>query len=157
MSEDVGSNGGPPTPWRPDAVIVSVTRFCARTLWTLPMFSLYAHRSIAQLRTADGYIDGAVRQDAGLAFWTMTIWRDQQALLVYVTSGAHRKAMPRLHKWGAEAGVVRWTQDGAKLPDWATAERRLREGGHASTLRHPGPAHADLSFADLPTRYVGRL
>lgn len=157
MTENVCSNGGPPPLWRPDAVTVSVTRFCARSLWTLPMFALHAHRSIAQLRTADGYIDGAVRQDADLAFWTMTVWRDQPALLAYVKNGAHRKAMPRLHKWGAEAGVVRWTQNGAKLPDWETAERHLREDGHASALRHPGPAHANLSFADRPTRYVGRL
>ena len=87
----------------------------------------------------------------------MTIWRDEAGLDSYVANGAHRRAMHRLQGWGAEAAVVRWVQDGHAIPDWATAERRLRDQGHAPALRHPGPGHADLSFAERPMRYCGPL
>ncbi len=140
-----------------DGSIVSVTRFRARSLWVLPLFALHAHRSIAQLRAADGYIAGAVRQDIGLALWTMTLWRDHGAVRAYVASGAHRRAMPLLRTWGEEAGVVRWAQDQVELPDWTMAEHRLRQAGHAVPLNRPGSAHGDLSFAERPIRYSGRL
>jgi hypothetical protein len=145
-----------PCPER-DRAIVSVTRFRARSLVVLPLFVLHAQRAIAQVQAAAGYIAGAVRQDADLVLWTMTVWCDEPALEVYVASGAHGRAMPHLQGWGAEAAVVRWAQDGSELPDWATAERRLRDQGHAPALRHPGPGHADLSFAERPMRCSGRL
>ncbi len=50
-----------PSPFEHDRTIVSVTRFRARSLWSLPLFAFHAHRSIAQLRLAKGYIAGAVR------------------------------------------------------------------------------------------------
>ncbi len=128
--------------------VVSVTRFRARSLRFLPFFAYHAQRSIAQVRRAEGFIAGGVRRDSDLALWTMTTWRDEQAMHAYVVSGAHRKAMARLPDWGEEASTVRWTQDDPGLPDWTEAERRMRRDGRALPLRRPGPDHARLGFPE---------
>ncbi len=65
----------------------------------------------------------------------------------YMTSGAHRKAMPRLADWADEASMVRWWQDHTEPPDWSEATRRMKVEGRPADILHPGPNHADLSFA----------
>jgi quinol monooxygenase YgiN len=119
--------------------LVSVTRFRLRSLRFLPFFMLHAHRTIAQIRKAEGFVAGAVRRDSDLAFWTLTVWRDEAAMRAYGASGAHRKAMPHLADWGDEASVAHWRQGGDQLPDWPEAARRLREEGRPLALRHPAP------------------
>ena len=126
--------------------VVSVTRFRARALWYVPLLLFYSQRSIAQVRKADGCIAMALLRDKNHAFWTMTLWTEERLMKAYMTSGAHRKAMPRLAAWADEASVVHWHQDRPDRPDWAEAARRMRAEGRASKLRHPGPHHADLSF-----------
>ncbi|MQT12584.1 DUF3291 domain-containing protein [Rhizobiales bacterium Sp-1] len=126
---------------------VSVTRFRLRTLLFAPSFFLHAHRTIVQIRKADGFVAGAVLRDAHFAFWTLTLWRDDAAMRTYATSGAHRRAMPRLAEWADEASVAHWRQAGARLPDWTEAARRLRAEGRPLPLRHPAPSHANHGFA----------
>lgn len=127
--------------------LVSVTRFRARSLRFVPLFMLHANRAIAQIRRSEGFLAGTVQRDAELAFWTITVWRDERAMHAYVASGAHRTAMPHLRDWSIEASVVRWEQDGAGLPEWAEIFGRMLDEGRPSALRHPGPLHADLAFA----------
>jgi hypothetical protein len=119
--------------------LVSVTRFRLRSLRFVPFFMLHANRTIAQIRKADGFVAGAVRREADLAFWTLTVWRDETAMRAYGACGAHRKAAPHLAEWADEASVVHWTQRGGELPDWPEAVRRLREQGRAVRLVHPAP------------------
>jgi len=126
--------------------IVSVTRLRLRSVRFLPLFYIHAHRIIAQIRKAEGQLAGAVKREGDLAYWTVTIWRDEIAMQAFAASGAHRSAMPHLQDWCSEAGMVRWVQQGADLPDWAEAARRLREEGRASNLRYPGPDHAGLTY-----------
>lgn len=126
--------------------IVSVTRFRLRSIRFVPLFYVHAHRVIAQIRKADGRLAGAVKREGDLAYWTITVWRDDIAMNAFAASGAHRSAMPHLHDWCSEAGMARWVQEDARLPDWSEAVRRLREEGRASKLRHPGPNHAGLTY-----------
>jgi hypothetical protein len=128
--------------------LVSVTRFRLRSIRFAPFFVLHANRTIAQIRKADGFVAGAVQRDAALAFWTLTVWRDQHAMRAYGASGAHRKAVPHLAEWADEARVGHWTQPGSDLPEWPEAVRRLRDEGRPLTLRHPVPNHCDQSFAE---------
>ncbi len=129
--------------------LVGVTRFRLRSVRSLPIFMLHANRTIAQIRRADGFLAGAVQRDADLAFWTLTLWRDEPAMRAYGASGAHRKAMPHLAEWADEAMVVRWLQpDGGDLPAWTEAVRRLRQEGRALPLRHPATGRARGSFAE---------
>jgi len=107
--------------------VVSVTRFRLRGRRFLPFFMIHAQRCLVQIRRADGYLAGATRHERDLAYWTSTVWRDEGALLVYVTSGAHRAAMSKLTDWGDEASTVRWDRDGFELPDWPLAIERMRQ------------------------------
>jgi hypothetical protein len=137
--------------------LVSVTRFRARSMLFLPLFMIHAQRCIGQLHGADGFLAGTMRRDSDLALWTMTLWRDEQAMRSYVESGAHGRAMPHLADWGAEASTVRWTPGSAALPEWEEAVSRLRAQGLAVPLRHAGPHHADLSFPEAQASYATRL
>ena len=127
--------------------LVSVTRFRLRSLRFLPFFLLHANRTIAQIRKADGFVAGAVQRDADLAFWTMTVWRDELAMRAFGASGAHRKAAPRLAEWADEANVGHWIQAGGNLPEWPEAVRRLHEEGRALALTHPAPDRHAQGFA----------
>jgi len=111
--------------------IVSVTRVRLRSVRFLPLFFIHAHRILAQLRRAEGHLAGAVQREGDLAYWTATVWRDEIAMQAFVASGAHLRAMPRMHDWCSEAGTVRWVQDCPYLPDWAEAARRLQDEGRA--------------------------
>jgi hypothetical protein len=137
--------------------IVSITRFRLRGLRYLPFFMIHAQRSLMQIRQADGYLAGAVRRDRNLAYWTASVWRDESALLAYVTGGDHRTAMPKLADWGDEASTVRWDQDGFDLPDWSVAIESMQREGRALPLRRPAPTHATVSFAESRSFQTSRI
>ena len=137
--------------------LVSVTRFRLRSIRYLPFFLLHADRTIAQIRKADGFVAGAVQRDDRLAFWTLTVWRDEQAMRAYGASGAHRKAAPHLAEWAAEASVGHWSQQGDNLPEWPEAIRRLREQGRALTLPHSAPESPERGFAEPRVTHGMRL
>ena len=129
---------GPATqPETQGTTLVSVTRFRLRALRFLPFFMLHANRSIAQIRKSDGFLAGAVQREAGLAFWTLTVWRDAHAMRAFAASGAHRTSAPHLANWADAARVAHWLQPGCELPAWPEAVRRLREEGRSMTLRYP--------------------
>lgn len=137
--------------------VVSVTRFRVRSLRFLPFFLIHAQRCLAQIRRSDGYLAGALRHDRDHAYWTTSVWRDEAALLAYVTGGAHRAAMPKMSEWGDEASTVRWVQDSAELPSWPEAIERMRREGHAVPLRQPGPGHVSLGFAVREPAHMARI
>jgi hypothetical protein len=55
--------------------------------------------------------------------------------------------MPRLLNWCDEAALVHWEQPDARLPSWQEADRRMRQIGRTSKVRHPSSDHAAMSFA----------
>ena len=111
------------------------------------MFTLHAQRSISQIRNANGCLALALLKDKNRVFWTMTMWADERSMKEYMSSGSHRKAMPKLAEWADEAGVVHWYQEHRDRPDWNEAARRMRVDGRPAKLHHPGPHHGDMSFA----------
>jgi len=134
---------------------VSVTRLRIRSVRFLPAFAVHSWRSIAQVRRAQGFRGGSLLADRKWTFWTATAWEDGAAMRRYMAGGAHRRAMPRLIGWCDEASVVHWEQEGAELPDWRQADRRMRDEGRPSKVRHPGPDHAGQTYA--PPRTAGAV
>jgi hypothetical protein len=102
-------------------------------------------------------VAGAVQRDPELAFWTLTVWRDEHAMRAYGASGAHRNAMPHLADWADEANVGHWSQPGSNLPDWSDAVRRLRAEGRPLTLRYAVPYDRKQPFAEPQMTYGMRL
>ena len=126
---------------------VSVTRARIRRVWSLPPFARAAFASLEQARRADGFLGGSVLPDRRLTFWTMTVWRGEEAMRAYMLSGAHQVAMPKFARWCDEASVVHWVQAGESPPDWSDATERMRRDGRPSKLRRPGRHHQTMSFA----------
>lgn len=121
---------------------VSVTRLRLRSPLYLPAFFWYAIQSSAQAKRASGNLRTATRRQARNVFWTLTVWESEAAMRVYMTSGAHREAMPKLAQWCDEASVTHWHQDNIELPTWAEAEQHMAQTGRLTRLPHPSPAQA---------------
>jgi len=94
-----------------------------------------------QARKAPGNLGTEVFNDAKLAFWTKSAWKDEASMRAYMLAGAHRKAMPTLMDMCDEAATVHWEQDSATLPSWAEGHRRMVESGRSSKVRNPSPDH----------------
>ena len=86
-------------------------------------------------------------------YWTRSIWHDGEAMKRFMTSGAHKQAMPKLLDWCDEAALVHWDQESDALPAWDQAHRWLVAEGRRSKVRHPSPAHERL---DIPAPGNGR-
>jgi hypothetical protein len=127
-------------------IFVSLTRLRIRSIRFLPWFALHASHTLKQVRKAAGFQGGALLQDRSLTFWTMTAWDSEASMREYMTTGSHKKVMPRLLHWCDEASVAHWAQQDATLPSWTDADKRMREIGRASKVLHPSPQHADLSY-----------
>ena len=125
---------------------VSLTRLRVRSIRFLPMFAVHALRSNQQVRQSAGFLTGALLPDRHFTFWTMTAWDSLESMRAYMLSGAHKKAMPHLMHWCDEASVAHWSQPDSTLPPWEEADRRMRETGRISKVRHPSAHHADLSY-----------
>lgn len=65
----------------------------------------------------------------------------------FVSSGAHRRVMPKLKDWCDEAYLVHWEQESRELLDWQEAHRRMKDEGRRSKVNNPSPAH--IAF-DIP-------
>ena len=119
---------------------VSVTRLRVRALRYLPAFSCNALRAARQAKTAPGNLAVSLLADANLAFWTRTLWNDQDAMRAFMLSGAHRRMMPRLLNWCDEAAVAHWTQDSLEAPSWQEVHGRMQTQGRRSNVNHPSEA-----------------
>jgi len=128
-------------------MIISVTRLRLRSLRFLVPFIVYSFRSMRQVKRSPGNIAADAMRDQHGGFWTRSVWHDVESMRAFMTSGAHRQAMPKLLDWCDEAALVHWEQDTPALPEWDEAHRRLVTQGRRSKVRHPSPAHETL---DVP-------
>ena len=126
---------------------VSVTRLRLRHWRHLPAFAWRTFWSWLQARRAPGQLHTRVCKDAGLVFWTFTVWRAEAAMRHYRNHGAHQAAMAKLAEWCDEATYVHWLQPGDEAPDPAESAARLIRDGVASRVNHPSPHHATRNFA----------
>lgn len=118
--------------------IVSVTRLRVHSVRFLPAFTWHTFQSARQLRSAAGFLGGAISADVGRrTFWTTTVWKDDAAMRDYRNSGWHRRAMPHLLDWCDEASVAHWPQQGARVPPGAEALAQMLTIGRLSKVRHP--------------------
>jgi hypothetical protein len=123
------------------ALIASVTRLRLRAWRLVPAFLYRAFRSQRQAERSDGFLGGYVAMAPRRAFWTVTLWRDAEAMHAYRRAGAHLAAMPKLLDWCDEAAVATLA-DVEALPEPEEAARRLAAEGRLSKVRHPSEAHA---------------
>ncbi len=93
--------------------------------------------SVKQLVSIKGFLTGKELIDRNLAFWTLTMWKDDNPMRTFRNSAANRKAMQKLPVWYNEASYFHWTQSESTLPDWSLALQKLFEEGKLSKVRKP--------------------
>jgi len=138
-------------------VFVSVTRLRIRSPFFVLPFLWHALKSSRQAERAAGFVGGKILQDARSTFWTMTLWKDDQAMNAYRTSGAHRDAMPKLLNWCDEAAVVHWTPETTELASWEESFERLQKEGRLSKVNRPSAAHLAHKFLPPKARRTQRI
>src|SRR5690348_18463547 len=73
--------------------IISVTRLRLRSVLFLPSFLWYTRRSVQQAQRTPGNLGVRIRRTKGLVFWTLAMWRDNQAIRAFVPASPHREAV----------------------------------------------------------------
>ena len=87
-------------------VFISITRLRVRSFRYLPQFLWFAFLSQRQAKRSPGCFGARVLRDAGNAYWTSTAWENEAVMRAYISSGAHRRVMPKLKEWCDEAYVA---------------------------------------------------
>jgi len=105
------------------------------------MFMFGSFRSAQQAKAAEGNLAVALLRQPKNTYWTRTVWTSEAAMKAFMLVGAHRGVMRKLLNWCDEAALVHWTQDGAELPSWEEAHRRLLHEGRPSKVNYPSAAH----------------
>lgn len=121
--------------------LVSVTRLRVRSWQYFFWFFVKVLRSALQARSAGGSAAVLLFGESKNIYWTCTVWTDEASMRSFMTSGAHRTAMPYLMKSCDEASVVHWLQDSEQVPSWSEAHRRMQSEGRRSKVNHPSEAH----------------
>lgn len=121
---------------------VSITRLRVRSIFLMPLFTIHAMRTSTQAQKAEGIVGVETRFEKNNVVWTKTVWTEESAMKKYRGSGAHQIAMRILSEMCSEASVTRWQQEGAELPTWEEAHRRLLVEGKQSKVKYPSPLQA---------------
>ena len=121
--------------------IVSVTRLHLRSPRFILPFFLYTYRSRRQAVNAAGNLGARIRKTKGLAFWTLSLWRDVAAMRSFVMATPHSEAMQRLSNWCNEAAFADWEANANGFPPWKVAADKLRANGRLAHVLHPSGKH----------------
>lgn len=96
---------------------------------SLPLFLRYALAIEWQLRKAPGLIGYSTEaRFLKRKFWTLSVWRDDEALKEFVHHAAHGASMKQLEGAADGSGFATWAVSENSLPlEWAEAKARLAQ------------------------------
>jgi quinol monooxygenase YgiN len=124
----------PPLPWKAfagvdpeDDCLILLTTLPIRKLTKLPRFLSFTRRIQKQLDAApDGLIGySLLAKPFRGRYWTLSAWRDEQALAAFIRQPPHVEAMRELRKVLSGFTTIRWKAPGGQLPpDWDDALAR---------------------------------
>ncbi|WP_375574013.1 hypothetical protein ABWH92_08795 [Ahrensia marina] len=108
-------------------IYVSITGLKLRSPLQAPLFSWHAMRSFSQASSAPGNLSTDARKVDGIHH-TLTVWTSREAMLTYLRSAAHLKAMKAFKSIGT--GKVHGYHS-KNTPSWAEALAIWRENSRA--------------------------
>jgi hypothetical protein len=124
----------PAMPWRqfgapdPNGDYVALVSFLPlKSFSRLFPFVIYTVQVIQQLAKADGVAGySLLAHPLSKQFWTLSAWKNEEALRVFVVKAPHVQIMASLRTHMAETKFVRWHVKGSQLPlHWDEALRRI--------------------------------
>jgi heme-degrading monooxygenase HmoA len=131
----------PPMPWTTapaadaelDQVVVMASVLRLESLRRVPGFLRAAMAIRRQALRADGAVGVALSTALPRTFFTLSAWRDRDALNAFVRSEPHVGSMRRYRTAMADARFVFWSTRASNLPpSWSEAQRQLREAAPTS-------------------------
>ncbi|CAN0600412.1 unnamed protein product [Ectocarpus sp. 12 AP-2014] len=112
---------------KPGSVYVSITGLTLKSPLQVLAFSWHATRSFSQAASAPGNLSTDARKVDGVHH-TLTVWTSREAMLTYLRSGAHLKAMKAFRSIGT-GKVHGYHTD--KAPSWREALIIWRDKGRS--------------------------
>jgi hypothetical protein len=127
----------PALPWiqnsEPDTdatYVVMASRLPLRSYRRIPSFIRATSRIRRQLATTEGLVGYSL--DAKLlskTFWTLSAWRDQEALDNFARADPHRSLTTAIRPHMKPTTFVTWTSTGSDVPvKWKTAREHVNRG-----------------------------
>jgi heme-degrading monooxygenase HmoA len=110
--------------------LLGVVSYLSLSHWrSLPLFLRYALAIEWQLRKTPGLIGYSTEaRFLERKFWTLSVWRDDDALKEFVHRAAHGESMKRLEGAKNESAYVTWAVRLDFLPlDWTEAKAKLAQ------------------------------
>jgi heme-degrading monooxygenase HmoA len=94
----------------------------------LPKFIRYTRQIQRQLAGSEGLIGYSMDANiVGKEFWTLSVWKDAEALRQFVRRTPHDEIMRDLLADMGQMEFVRWKASGSSIPpDWGAAKERVR-------------------------------
>jgi heme-degrading monooxygenase HmoA len=128
----------PPLPWTTaaaadaaldgDGLLLMASLLRLDSLHRVPGFLRASMAIRRQVLHADGAVGVALSTALPRTFFTVSAWRDREALNSFVRSEPHVSSMRRYRSAMADARFVFWNCTAEKLPpSWSEVERRLRD------------------------------
>jgi hypothetical protein len=106
-------------------VYISITGLRVRHFWQQPVFWRHAIASMIQARAADGCLQAESRTIGGIHH-TRSAWRDRDAMLAYLRSGAHLGALKVFQRI---ATGKTYGYEATEIPDWDVVHRLWHDHG----------------------------
>jgi heme-degrading monooxygenase HmoA len=129
----------PPLPWIagpaaegfPGEVLVMASSLQLRSFLRIPGFFRAAMAIRQQSLRADGFVGLALNTSLPRrTFFTLSAWRDREALDAFVRSEPHQSYMRRYHPAMADSTFVFWNAQRDQLPpSWPQIRERLKAAG----------------------------
>lgn len=107
-----------------DELVASVTRLRLARWRDVPRLLVTALRLRRTFPLGEGAVAvGLAAEPLGRTFWTLTLWRDDAALLAYMRSPEHAAAMRSFRTALADTASARWRT--RFRPTWSDARQRV--------------------------------
>ena len=129
-------------------MLVSITRIRLRIPLFLPAFLWQSYKSIVRARKFPGNMGARFRKSKGLAFWTLTAWKDEPSMKAFRNTPPHLNVTSRLMFWCDESSFAYWEQEPGELPPWDEAARKLAAQGKLSKLNYPSERQKTVQISN---------
>lgn len=99
------------------------------TFRAMPKFFRYTAQIRRQLENAEGLVGYSLEANIlGKEFRTLSVWRDEEALMGFVWENPHGRIMEDLRPHMGQTEFIRWKVSASSIPpSWEEAKRRMRE------------------------------
>jgi hypothetical protein len=106
-------------------MIIIATELHVRSIWLFFEFVSLSLRSMKQAKKSAGCISAVAGNKGWRIGYTLTAWENEEVMLQFRNTGAHKEAMSKIRKLSYKYKTLRWKSD--TPVNWEEAKSRLNE------------------------------